>query len=204
MSRLERDAGIAVAAGVVTGDKALEAIRQYEPDVAVLSLHLPSGGALNMLATLAGESSNTRSVVLAAQLNQVEFLRAMRLGVRGIVFEEMPAAVLVRCVQLVCAGGDFWDRQLVLAAFRRAPREGGVRADVTRLLTAREHAVVEQAVSGLRNKEIARRLGLTEGTVKSHLHRAYHKLQIQSRFALIERTGWTGHFPSRTALARTR
>jgi len=195
---LEQVDGITVSASVDTADKALGAIRQYEPDVAVLSLHLPSTGALPMLTMLNDEPSKTRPVILATRLNQVQFLRAMCLGVRGIVLEEMPATFLVRCVRFVHAGGDFLDRELVLAALSQAPRKDGVGVDVTRVLTARENAVVEQAVSGLRNKEIARRLGLTEGTVKSHLHRAYHKLHIQSRYALIERTGWTVQVPSGT------
>ncbi len=199
---LGTDSNISLAAGVATGAEALDAIRHYEPDVAILSLHLPDMGGLDAVSNLAGEPLRTRSVILASQLNQVDFLRAMRLGVHGIVFEEMPANVLVRCVQLVCAGGDFLDRDLVLAAFGKAAREEGVETEVSRLLTAREHAVVEQAVSGLRNKEIARRLGLTEGTVKSHLHRAYFKLQIRSRYALIKRTGGTDLIPPTTRSAR--
>ena len=204
-SLLERNASIAVAAAVVTDAEARDAIRRFEPDVAVLSLHLPSKGALDMLASLVAEPSNTRAVILAAQLNQVDFLRAIELGVRGLVFEEMPAARLVRCVQLVNAGGNFLDHQLVLSAFRKATREISARPDISHVLTAREHAVVEHAIHGLRNKEIARRLGLTEGTVKSHLHRAYHKLHIQGRYALIERTGGMGHVPpSGVGLVRTR
>jgi DNA-binding CsgD family transcriptional regulator len=63
-------------------------------------------------------------------------------------------------------------------------REAGTR-EVARLLTSRELEIVRLAASGLRNKEIASKLAISEGTVKVHLHRSYEKLHVDSRMALL-------------------
>jgi DNA-binding NarL/FixJ family response regulator len=63
-------------------------------------------------------------------------------------------------------------------------REAGTR-EVTQLLTPRELEIVRLAASGLRNKAIADKLSICEGTVKMHLHRSYEKLQVDSRVALL-------------------
>lgn len=167
------------------GDEAIDIIRGLKPDVAVLSLHLPRKGALEVLEALAHEKLKTRAVILAVRMNEDEFLRAMHLGVRGVVLKEMPAPLLLRCVRVVHAGMEFIEKELFLRAFGRLIRHSSARGPVAKLLSPREGTVVEHAVSGLSNKEIARRMSISEGTVKVLLHRAYGKLSVHGRMGLL-------------------
>ncbi len=91
-------------------------------------------------------------------------------------------ALLLQCLDKVAAGGTWIDKVLLERALARSmnpEQQGGLVA-----LTAREKAVVGLIARGLRNRDIASELGLTEGTVKVYLHRIYEKLRVNSRTEL--------------------
>ena len=124
-------------------------------------------------------------VLLAAALEEDEILDALRLGVRGVVLKELAPQLLVECVRKVHAGEQWLEKQLssrVLETLLRREAGGRVGSSV---LTPREIEIVRMVASGLRNRELARRLGVTEGTVKIHLHNIYKKLKVQSRVELV-------------------
>jgi DNA-binding NarL/FixJ family response regulator len=88
-------------------------------------------------------------------------------------------------VRKVYAGDQWLERHSIGRAMEKMlRREAGTR-EVAQLLTSRELEIVRLAASGLRNKEIASKLAISEGTVKIHLHRSYEKLQVDSRIALL-------------------
>src|SRR5438128_12307092 len=88
------------------------------------------------------------------------------------------------CVRTVHAGGDWLEKQSVrLALDKLLRREAGTR-ETGRILTPREIEIVRTVAGGLRNKEIAAKLHVNEGTVKLHLHHIYKKLGVDSRVAL--------------------
>ena len=183
-SVLAKESDIRLLAQAEDGDEALRMVIELEPHVAVLSLHIPGKSGLELLEALHACRSKARPVLLAARISEVELIRAMQLGVRGILLQSMPPAQLVRCIRLVHAGEEFVEKATFLRAFGKLLRESAVNKEVASVLTAREHAVMGLAVSGLSNKEVARRLSISEGTVKVHLHRAYAKLGVPGRLGL--------------------
>ena len=192
-SVLEAEADIALVAQVANGDDALRIIKESGPDVALLKLHMPGKGGLEVTSALQEMRSKTRPVILAADMTHEEFVQAMQFGVRGVFLSTMPLSLLVRCVRMVHAGEEFVERNMCLRAFGKLLKHSIVKKRISTVLTPRELAVVELTVEGLSNKLVARKLAITEGTVKLHLHRAYEKLRVRGRVDLI-------HFAHRNGL----
>ena len=184
-SALSRETDIKLVAKITTAEASLAAIEKLRPDVALLKLRMQGSGALNLIELLQKTGLKTRPVILAGRMSHEEFMQAMQLGVRGVFSTAMPASLLARCVRVIHTGEEFIDRDVWRRTFEilaRRPVEKG--AGISRLLTAREHAVAELALSGMGNKQVARKLAIAEGTVKVHLHRIYAKLKINGRSAL--------------------
>jgi DNA-binding NarL/FixJ family response regulator len=174
---------IAVVASCSDGVAAVQAVQAYRPDVLVLDFRMPRLDGLGVLRALHRQKIPTRAILLAVNLDRSEMADAVRLGVRGIVLKEMAPAVIVKCVREVHAGKQWLDPPAgVLAAGH--PREGAA-GQIIDALTPRELEVVRAVGEGLRNKEIADKLSITEGTVKIHLHAVYDKLKLDGRTALI-------------------
>lgn len=178
------EADITVVARCRASDEAVQAVRRHRPDVLVLDLRMPGLGGMGVLRELSQDAKPTISVLYTASLDQAEMLEAIRLGVRGVVLKEMPPRLLVDCVRAVHAGKHWLEKNVATRALETMlRREAGAR-DLEGLLTDREIEIACAVASGLRNKAIAERLHISEGTVKVHLHNIYHKLNLDGRLAL--------------------
>ncbi len=185
--RLEHD--FQVVARCTDGAAALATVRRHRPDILVLDIHMPGTDGLAVIRELHQERLPTKVVLLAAALNDFELLEALRLGVRGMVLKDLAPQLLVQCVRKVHAGEQWLERHVIgrmLDTLRRSEAGGGGR-DGGDLLTPREIELVRMVAGGLRNKEMAKRLAISEGTIKTHLHNIYRKLQVQNRVELVLR-----------------
>ena len=182
--RVGQEPDMEVVARCGDGEAALRAAREHRPDVLILDLRMPRLGGMEVLRRVAGEAPGVRVVVLAGELDEEGLLEAVRLGARGVVLKETAPDALVRCVRAVHAGGQWLDNRVAGRALERLLARETARQQVAGVLTPREAELVELVGRGLRNKEIAARLGIGEGTVKVHLHRIYDKLGVTSRVGL--------------------
>ena len=180
--RVERD--IVVVSRCRDGAAALRAVREHRPDVLVLDIRMPQGDGLTVLRTMKEEGLDTRVIVFTAAVDEDEVVEAIHLGVRGVVLKEMAPESLVLCVRHVHAGGEWLERRSASRALDLMRKREAGASTIASLLTPRELEVVRLVVQGLRNKEIAKRLSLSEGTVKIHLHNTYDKLKVEGRMAL--------------------
>ena len=163
----------------------MQAVRQFRPDILILDIQMPRKDGLAVLRELCQVELPTRVILLTAAIDEDNLLEAMRLGVGGVVLKEMAVPLLIQCVRKVYAGDQWLERHSIGRAMEKMlRREAGAR-EVAKVLTPREIEIVRLAASGLRNKEIANKLAISEGTVKIHLHRSYEKLQVDSRIALL-------------------
>jgi two-component system nitrate/nitrite response regulator NarL len=176
--RRERD--FQVVATCTNGADALVAVRHHKPDVLVLDFQMPHGDGLSTLKSVRAENLHTRVVLLTATMDEDDVLDAMQAGVQGLVLKESAAVNLVNCVRRVAAGHRVLDEAMVNRALDRMAQ----RQDVSNTLSARETEIVKMVAVGLRNKEIAGKLSIGEGTVKSHLHTIYEKLGVHGRVEL--------------------
>jgi DNA-binding NarL/FixJ family response regulator len=181
--RLEAD--FKIAARCKDGVEALEAVRRHRPDIAILDIRMPGKDGLAIAREILTKKLPTRVVLYTAELDEDQLLDAIRAGVQGIVLKEMPPKLLVQCVRKVHAGEQWLERRSTsLSLEKLLRREAGAR-EIASLLTPRETSMVRMVARGLRNKEIADKLCISEGTVKVHLHNIYEKLHVDSRLALL-------------------
>jgi len=166
------------------GDEAMAAILRHKPDVAVLDVRMPCLDGIAILRTVAAENLATRVVLLTAQITDDEVVEAVRLGVAGMILKESASRQLVSALREVAAGATSLDQRLVRRAVDKLLRASAGLAQVERVLTPREVEVVRLVAAGLRNKQIADQLNITEGTVKIHLHTVFEKLGVSSRMEL--------------------
>ena len=168
-----------------TGTEALQAIKDHQPDVLILDLRMPGLDGLAVLRELRQEHAPTRVVLLTAALDEREVLEAVRLGAQGVMLKEMASHLLVQCVRQVYAGEPWLERNSASRALATLLRHQAGARDAAALLTPRELEIVRLVTRGMGNKCLAQTLGISEGTVKIHLHHIYRKLPVDTRLDLI-------------------
>jgi len=184
-SLLQREPDILVVQRCADGVETLRAVAKHEPDVLVLDLRMPRADGLAVLRHMHEERLPTRTVLLAAVVDDDELVEAIRLGVQGIVLKEMAPQFLVECLRQVHIGRQWFEQRVVGDAMDKLVRRAAAAGEMSRLLSRREIEVVRAVAQGLRNRQIAERLGIAEGTVKLHLHTVYTKLGVDGRTALL-------------------
>ena len=180
--RLEPD--IAVVARCRNADEALRAVRAESPDVLVLDLLMPGGGGLDLLRAMGDKDRRTRIILLTAVIDDEQLLEAIRLGAQGVVLKDMAPQLLTEAIREVHAGGQWLEQGLGGRALRRLLSRETRASDAARLLSSREREIVRLVAAGLRNRAIADRLSISEGTVKVHMHNIYDKLDLNGRVEL--------------------
>jgi DNA-binding NarL/FixJ family response regulator len=115
-------------------------------------------------------------VLWANELSEADALRALQLGIRGILKKTAPPQVLIECMREVAAGKIWMEDSSQIVGFLQRRQ--------TSRLTPREREVVRLVCQGLKNKQIAANLGITPGTVKVHLMHIFEKTGLKDRFAL--------------------
>ena len=182
--RTEKD--FKIVARCSTGEEALKAVEQHKPDVLALDLRLPGMDGLAVIQKMREKRFATRVVILTAAVDERQMVQAIRLGVGGVVLKESAPKKFIECVRKVHAGEQWFEKGALGRALEKFfLREVG-KEEIALILSAREIEIAKKVVSGLPNKEIAKQLFISEGTVKVHLHHIYNKLKITSRFQLIQ------------------
>lgn len=180
--RLEKD--LKVVARCLDGDETLKAVRQHQADILVLDIQMPAKDGFAVLREMRKEKMPTRVVVLTATLNEEGLTEAVRLGVRGLVLKELAPKLLVQCIRKVHGGALWLEKRLVTGALEKLLERETTKTEAVQELSPREIEIIKQVAAGLRNMEIGKKLFISEGTVKIHLHNIYLKLGVDSRTKL--------------------
>ncbi|MBW3566255.1 MAG: response regulator transcription factor [Acidobacteria bacterium] len=175
---------IEVVGTATDGAGAIDLVRRKRPAVLVLDVSMPGVGGMEVLKVIHEEKLPTRVILLTAAIEDDRVVEAMRLGVWGLVLKEAASVQLVRAVRRVALGTRALEESLVGRAVERMSKASDSERELAALLSPRETEVVRMVAQGLRNKEIADQLALTEGTVKSYLHTIYEKLDVRGRVEL--------------------
>lgn len=161
----------------------MAAIRELSPDVLIVESMLFED-PLQQLSLLSG--SGSRIVVFTAEVDEDDVISLLRIGVRGVVLKGMPSRLLIACVRKIAAGELWLEKASVARALEKFIRQESTAQRVSTLLSPRELEVLRLAALGLRNRDVAERLFIAEGTVKMHLHSIYEKLNLRSRLELTD------------------
>jgi two-component system nitrate/nitrite response regulator NarL len=174
------------------GDRAdaLAVAGREQPDVILLDLVLHSTDGLELIPELLHAAGKARILVLTGVTDPEVHVRAMRLGAMGVVLKEKASEVLIKAIEKVNEGEIWFDRSLVADVFSEKPRAGEAKKqdpEAARIatLTEREREVISLVGEGLRNKQIADRLSISQTTVSHHLTSIFNKLGAADRFELI-------------------
>lgn len=185
LERLFSRQGFEIQARCLTGQDVLTAVQRGQPDVLVLDLHMPQMDGLSVIRALRRLGLHTRVVILTDEVSEKEALELLRLGVAGIVLKDMSPSLVLQCVQKVAAGDTWVEKRSFSRVMEHLLRREAGAQQIAGKLSARELQVVKLCAQGASNAEMAKTLALTEGTVKSHLHRAYTKLNLRGRTDLV-------------------
>jgi DNA-binding NarL/FixJ family response regulator len=197
---IESRPGTSVVGEASNGAEALAVVAHTQPDIIVLDLDLGGESGLDCLPELRAAASTARVLVLTGVRDPELHRRAVRLGSMGLVRKEEAAEVLLQAIEKVHAG-EVWLEPAMIASVlgemtgTRASQPLDPEAAKIASLTEREREVVTLMSQGLRNKQIAERLGISETTVRHHLTSIFAKLGVNDRLELViytYRHGLTG------------
>jgi DNA-binding NarL/FixJ family response regulator len=181
--RAELGAAVDVVGEAETVAEAIAVIRRTQPDVVLLDVHMPDGGGLAVLASVAAEVPATRFLALSVSDAAEDVIGVIRGGARGYVTKSISGAELADAVRRVAEGDAVFSPRLagfVLDAF-----SGGGDAPVADeeldLLTAREKEVMRLIARGYAYKEVAKELFISGKTVETHVSSVLRKLQLSNR-----------------------
>jgi two-component system nitrate/nitrite response regulator NarP len=165
-----------------SGSDALAQVQRQKPDLLLLDVNMPDGSGLEVLRQLRDSKRAPTVVLLTAGMDDSQLLTADRLAPEGIVLKTSDPALLLECIEKVRKGESWVDPEI--EERKHIAKERASRAPS---LTPRERELVELVRQGLRNRDIASQLGVTEGTVKVYLHAIFDKLGVDNRTELAMR-----------------
>jgi len=163
---LEAEPDFRIVADCADGSNCIKAIQEFLPDIAIVDVSLPE-----ILAVISSEGLPTR-IVLFTALEKPELRLFHAVGVHAVVRKDADPQSLLQTLRQVASG------QKVLQ------QPGGDAEKAITALTDRERQILRLVSEGLSNKEMGRRLKITDGTIKVHLHHIFEKLQVSNRTAL--------------------
>jgi len=181
---LQAEPGLEIVAVAPDGVTALEMIRAHEPDIAVLDINMPELSGLGVLEAIGRDDLATRAVFLTGTASDEQIATAVEQGAWGLLLKADALESLVTCLKAVASGRRWLPEEVVGPALRRATERRESYVELERILTVREYEIAALVARGLSNKQIARSLNVSEGTVKIHLHRVYEKLGGLNRTSL--------------------
>jgi len=182
-SILSHEDDIEVVAEVARGDQVVAAARAAAPDVALLDIELPGVDGLAVAAGLTSDVPNCRCLILTVFSRPGYLKRAVTAGAAGFILKDSSPRELTEAIRRVAAGERVLDPRLAMSAIEHGDNP----------LTPREREILRMSTEGQTAGEVARRLAISEGTVRNHLSVAIQKLHARGKVEaarLAEQRGW--------------
>ena len=177
---LELDGDIQVIAEAVDGEDCLEKLQLVKPDVLLLDINMPKKNGLEVLKSLKSRRSKLKVLVLTVH-NEIEYLmKAVDIGVNGYVLKDSESTELKKAIFTV-ADGETYIQPSLIPALNAKMIETNKDAEKIKSLTKRELDVLKLLAVGMFNKEVGKRLEISERTVKNHVSNIFKKLGVTDR-----------------------
>ncbi len=181
---LRSEPDLEIVGEAVNGEDALRKVSELAPDVLLLDLRMPDGDGLAVLRRLPAGAPPV--VVLTTFDTDANVQEALLAGAAGFLLKDAPAAQLVAAVRAAASGDAVLSRSVARRVFERLPQQHAVsRSAAGEGLTEREQEVLTLIADGCSNAEIAQRLHIVEGTVKTHVARILMKLGVRDRLQAV-------------------
>jgi len=163
-----------------TATDALKEIPRRQVDIVLMDIQLPDISGIECTARLKQLMPSVQIIMVTVYEDTERIFKALRAGACGYLLKRCTPDELISAIREVRQGGAPMSREIarkVILSFR----EPVTAAAEVEGLSPREHEILELLAEGFPNKQIAARIGLTDGTVRWHLRHVYHKLHVRSR-----------------------
>lgn len=186
---LESDRELNVIDIASTNTELLEKVSRNKPDVVLICLMDSEGKDIDVITDLFSVAPQTKVVILSSPNSLLDQPAALKLGVTGIVGTNQNVKVLIRAIRQVSEGEVWLNQKLIAQLLGGNFYVGNGKSEIKGFykvddLTTRELEVVEKVGLGMNNKEISKKLYISEATVRHHLSSIYSKLNIEDRLNL--------------------
>jgi len=178
---LAQQADFEIVGEAATGQEAVALVERHRPEVVLMDLRMPAMDGVTATGRIVAGSAATHVLVLTTYDTDGDILRAVEAGATGYLLKDTPREELFAAIRAAARG------ETVLAPAVAARLVGHVRAPAEETLTAREVEVLALVARGCTNAEAARRLYISEATVKTHLLHIFGKLGVDDRTAAVTR-----------------
>ena len=175
-SFLELQEGLTVVGEAADGAEAVEAAERLAPDVVLMDLAMPNVDGVAATRRITAEAPDAQVVVLTSFSDHTRIHDALDAGARGYLLKDAEASEVVRAIHAAARGEAPLDPRVARAVLARGTTPAALGG-----LTAREREVLGLLGTGLANKAIARKLGISEATVKAHLTRIFRQIGVTDR-----------------------
>lgn len=172
VAMINRQPGMRVVAQAANGAEAAALWREHRPDVTLVDLRMPELDGVGVITQIRAVNPRARVIILTTFDGDEDIYLGMRAGARAYMLKDAPRDELLGCIRAVHAGQTFVPP---LVAAKLAAQVSSER------LTGREQEILQLLGEGASNKAIARQLGISEGTVKTHVKSVLQKLAVASR-----------------------
>jgi two-component system nitrate/nitrite response regulator NarL len=179
---LLRDSTFDIVGMAATVGEAIAKVGELSPDMLLLDLNMPGGSGMDVLRRVRSDHPGLKVIMLTAGIDDRSLMDALDLKVDGIVLKNSDPAHLLHCLEQVSQKRHWIDPELAERA--KALEEASL---LRTPLAPRERQLILFVREGLRNREIAEKLGVTEGTVKTYLHSVFEKVGVSNRTELAMR-----------------
>lgn len=180
---LELEEDIVVVGQASNGDEAVRLSREYKPDVILMDINMPVTNGLQAIQQLRQDSHPFKIIVLTIHQDREYLFKTLQMGSEGYVLKDAEPSVLIEAIRNVSRGQTYIQPNMtkeLVKEFNRVTLHERDRSDDSSL-TAREIEVLELIAEGMINKEIARKLYISEKTVKNHVSNIFKKLNVSDR-----------------------
>ena len=183
---IEDEADLEVIGTAANGGEAVEKTRALKPDVIVMDLLMPRKSGLEAIAEIRAENPDAQILALTSSTEDEMVLAAIHAGVLGYLLKDCEPGQVLEAIRQVGNGNSFLPPSIAvkLANGIRRERKPSAPAPIEPL-TERERAVLKLIGQGASNRDIAQKLILTEGTVRTHVHNILGKLGLKNRNQII-------------------
>ncbi len=169
-SILQRDEELEVVAEAGESNEVVEVVATAKPDVLVLDLVMPGLEGLEVFRLVREQSPETKILVFSGYMSDELIVQCLQAGAKGYLAKTAKSSDLVGAIKVVNSGGVWAEQRMMAKALDKSPA-----------VTKRELDIIRLVSEGLRNKEIADKLGISEKTVKAHMHSVFKKLNVEHR-----------------------
>ncbi len=168
-----------------TVKEALALVDSQHPDLVIMDVGLPDGSGIDAISKILQKKPDVNIVLLTIHTSDENIFTAIRLGAKGVLLKDISAPALLTALHGL-RRGELAVSRAVLSRYVNELRplsllRGGDTTGSETTLTFREIQLLAELSGGDSNNEIARRLSISENTVKIHVHNILHKLKLQSR-----------------------